>query len=122
MSKRTQLSPAMRVALRAIVRAFDAANAKEKARWGKALADINVLDAGNINPRTFRALADAGLILFSTKTHTAAHLRRGAYGRRLGGTRSEFVVNVFVAPTDSGRREAGNVEHVPVNLLRRSKR
>ena len=103
-------------ALRAIVVAFDDANTKNVARWGNHIKDINVEDVvyhdnkGNrvgakrrhINRKTLFALEALGLITVKTEVKERSSLRRGAYGKWLGGTTTHTYANYSVAPTELG--------------------
>jgi hypothetical protein len=97
------LSTAQLAALAAIVAQFDAENARNVALWGKSLAGRIAVDGLGLNPRTVRALADTPYIDWQAVTHTGSVLRRGAYGRWIGGAKTVRVVSTYARPTDAGR-------------------
>jgi hypothetical protein len=104
-----KLSSVQKETLRTIVDRYDRAVQSEHKRWGEESARF-VADKGveisGVDYRTLHALENRGLIrLRYSKTHGET-LRRGAFGRWIGGTRKYEGTIFFAAPTDLGRRTA----------------
>jgi hypothetical protein len=115
------LSPTQRATLRSIVNTFDAAVERERAHWGApsaeqmrakgiALADVNVGLDRKISFRDVHALAERGLLRVETTRHSETSLRRGSYGRWLGGSRQREFITARVTPTEEGRRQIAATE------------
>lgn len=96
------LSPTQREALARIVSAFDAMDANERARWGKPFEGF--VDAGDPRRQTIERLEALGLIEVKREHLVSTSLRRGAYGRWLGGTRRYTDVGFQFRPTEKGRQ------------------
>ncbi len=104
-----KLSDAQRRALRVIVDRYDRAVRDERARWGEESAQrivANGVDVPGFGYRTLHALADRGLVTIKTHEGRGEELRKGAFGRLVGGTRKYHYTVFFAAPTDLGRAEA----------------
>jgi hypothetical protein len=103
------LSFTQEAAIRAIVEAYDTAIAGERARWGEASAAS--VAAHGIDPalivksyRTLHALEDRGMITRKSQTRVfGERLRKGAWGRRLGGTVTDRYSQHMVVPTPIAR-------------------
>lgn len=103
-----KLSPAQDKALRAIVAGFDARNAANVARWGSQISTVNACDVlESYDYRTLFALERAGYITVECYSHGTERLRKGSWGRLLGGTHQSVVVNHMVRPTDAARALLG---------------
>jgi hypothetical protein len=104
-----ELTPTHDAALRAIVALYQAAVEKEREHWGEASAERRA--AKGVDPvlvvksyhRTLHALAALGLI--TDQAHPKVfgeRLRKGHWGHRLGGTRTDRYVQHIVRPTPLG--------------------
>jgi len=107
------LSPTQVLALRAIVSAYDEAVAFELKRWG-AESSAKIAKAG-IDPvlygpqTTINSLLRHGyLTLAGTSRHQTERLRKGAFGKFLGGVHHGEYVQQSVVPTQFGRTVAGS--------------
>jgi hypothetical protein len=92
-------------ALALLVRDYDAAVSGERARWGDVSAS-HVAEKGvelDVEDRTMNDLIDRGLAVMTTAQGTGNELRRGAFGRWIGGSRTRTFVVRFYRPTDAGR-------------------
>jgi hypothetical protein len=92
-----------------IVDRFDRAVRDERARWGEmsaARVAARGVETTEFDYRTLHALANRGLVQLTTAEGSGEELRRGAFGRWIGGTRKSRFVILFAAPTDLGRVEA----------------
>lgn len=103
-----KLSPTMREALSKIVAEDDAAVARELKLWGIASAAAVArkgIDTSQIvsGYKTLHALVYRGLIARTTRTMESESLRRGAYGRWIGGTTRHLSTASRVVPTALGR-------------------
>jgi hypothetical protein len=118
---RLALSPTQRANLRSIVNTFDAAVERERAHWGAtsaeqmrakgiALADVNVGLDRKIAFRDVHALAERGFLRIETTRSSETSLRRGSYGRWLGGSTQREFVTARVTPTEEGRRQIAATE------------
>ncbi len=97
------LSPTMLDALRVIVAEYDAAVLNEKTRWGGELKGGVTAHDGRNGYRTVHALIDRGMLTFETARTEAEWLRKGSWGKRLGGTHRRVLVTLIVKPTDAAR-------------------
>ena len=118
---RLALSPTQRADLWRIVNTFDAAVERERAHWGAtsaeqmrargvALADVNVGLDRQISFRDVHALAERGLLRVETTRNSESSLRRGSYGRWLGGSLQREFTTARVTPTDEGRGQIAATE------------
>lgn len=99
-----KLSATQDTALRTLVAKFDEKNAANMARWGQEITRINACDAlDSYDYRTLFALERAGYITVECVRGESEHLRRGSYGRWIGGTVKTPHVNHIVRITDAGR-------------------
>ncbi len=104
MSK-TNLSATQTAALAEIIARWDDMSAKELARWGKTFVPGgSFIDAVQYRNATLHVLREKGMITIRTAVHTAERLRRGAYGKWIGGTRLYSETALNVCPTDAGRK------------------
>jgi hypothetical protein len=115
------LSPTQHAKLRSLVEGFDAAIERERTLWGApsaermrargvGLADVNArLDHG-ISLRDVHALTERGLLQVATARTSASGLRRGSFGRWLGGSVQRELVTARVTPTEEGRRQIAATE------------
>lgn len=92
------LSPTMRRALKTIIDRYDRSMKHEVTPIGLAVFDIDY--------RTLQALAKRDMIAIKTKVDEDSELRRGSFGRWIGGTERHTTVTLFVTPTALGRAEA----------------
>lgn len=107
-----KLTAAQRSALADIVNAWDTANEHQIARWGAPLRGGVTLIAGRstlnhsltFDIRTIRALEDAGLIAVERYDVHSESLRRGSYGRWIGGSTRRVQTGMNAKPTAAGRR------------------
>ena len=76
-----------------IVAEYAEANAAEIARWGTPLTGIAWPTS-----RTLGVLERKGLVDVTRTTHTTETLRRGAYGRWLGGSNRRAYTVAIVRP------------------------
>ena len=102
-TKTKTLTPAQQKALDAIVARYLAEVAWEREHWGDASADrlaergVFVSDLASI--ATLRALARKAAIEITDAVPTRSQeLRRGAFGRWLGGTRDTFHSRLIARP------------------------
>lgn len=101
-----KLTEPQRIALASIIVRYDAFVARELARWGKESADrvaASGIEITDVPQRTLHALVDRGLLVMSSREGYYKKDRRGAYGRRIGGTKSGTFINLFFVPTSIGR-------------------
>jgi hypothetical protein len=104
-----KLKPTQDKALYAIVEEYDRAVAAERERWGEASAAA--VAAKGIDPallvkghRTLHALEDRGMITRKSETRDfGERLRKGSWGRRLGGTVTDRYTQHLVVPTPAAR-------------------
>ena len=90
-------------ALVAINSKYDEMDASERKNWGKAFTGW--LDVtGDFDVRTVHKLHDLGLIEFQGVTNVHSIMRRGSFGRWLGGTRNVLSTQILVKPTVEGRQ------------------
>lgn len=104
---KSDLSPAQETALRTAAKEFIDSVAFERKRWGeesaKSLASKGVdLATYRIRFKTLHALEKKGYVRLHTRSFTSETDRRGAYGRRLGGTKTRQHVQIRVALTEKG--------------------
>lgn len=100
-----KLSSAQEKALVWIVTEWDRRSQKELERWGKSFVQgRNFVD---LDPQfrfaTGHRLEELGMITMRTYRGQSEHLRRGSYGRWIGGSVSTSYVQLNVCPTDAGR-------------------
>ncbi len=108
-ARRIMLSTAQRAALRAIIDRYDRAVQGERSRWGDEAASFVTakgVEISDVGYRTLHALKDRGLIDLQYRTARGESLRRGAYGRWIGGTRKYEGTIFFAVPTPLGREVA----------------
>lgn len=102
------MTPVQRAALASIIRSWDIASDNNRRRWGHPLSGgIDVVIGrgdGRIDIRSLVALEDAGLIAVERALHEAERLRRGSYGRWIGGTVRTPYTSMLVKPTAAGRK------------------
>lgn len=108
----TKLSPVQSEALRTLVVKYRQAVATEGALWGQksanALAEKGVcVDGWNVAFPTWRALERAGLVTVRTRQTEHESLRRGAYGRWIGGSKTRTETSFTVRPTAAGLAQVG---------------
>jgi len=100
-----KLSAAQHKALRTIVDQYDRAIQSERTRWGEESAQF-VANKGvaivDISLRILHALEDRGLIRLKYGQVSGEKLRKGAFGRLIGGTRKSTDTAFFAAPTPLG--------------------
>jgi hypothetical protein len=104
-----RLTPTQRTALISIVDRFDRAVRDERTRWGEESATrvaARGVETFEFDYRTLHALANRGLVRLTSAESRGEELRRGSFGRWIGGTRKSSHVILFAAPTDLGRVEA----------------
>ena len=98
------LSPTQTQALRTLITHYRQGLATEAALWGQASADsmatkgLDVAGWG-FKTSTWHALANAGMVTFTARTLTHESLRRGPYGKWIGGTVSHSDTTLIVRPT-----------------------
>lgn len=106
------ITPAQAEALARVVAEFDRANASNIARWGEPLRGLVAVVTGAHagtpgwvarDVRTLHALRDAGLIDLTATVERGEALRRGSYGRWIGGTSRRTWVAFAARPTPAGR-------------------
>lgn len=95
-------------ALGKIIDQYDQDVAFQHKRWGEAsaarLAEEGIDPALICNYRTIHALADCKLIEITSMTPKyQERLRKGSFGKRLGGTVKDHYIQFIVKPTDAGR-------------------
>jgi hypothetical protein len=108
-SRREALSVTQRAALRAVIARYDRAVHEERSRWGDESASFVAakgVEIAGIDYRTLHALRDRGLIRLQYGEARGESLRRGAFGRWTGGTRTYTSTIFFAAPTQLGRETA----------------
>lgn len=102
------MTPVQRAALAAITASWDLASANNLRRWGHPLAhgiDVAIgRGEGRLDIRTLVALEDAGLVVVERYTQHAESLRRGSYGRWIGGSVRRDYTTMLVKPTAAGRK------------------
>lgn len=102
------MTPVQRTALARIVQSWDLASANNIRRWGHPLAHgIDVVvgrGEGRVDIRTLTALEDAGFVDVERFQQDAERLRRGSYGRWIGGTVQWTYTSLLVKPTAAGRK------------------
>ena len=105
-----KLSSAQRDALLMIVERYDHAVRAERSRWGEEsaqfVADKGVEVPATVDYRTLHALKDRGLIKLQTREARGESLRKGAFGRLIGGTHKYTSTIFLAAPTPLGREVA----------------
>jgi hypothetical protein len=95
--------------LRAIVDEYDRQNADEMRTWKRPLAGFidvwSAIQAAHLrrNTDTIWAIKKAGLISMETVTERHTQLRKGYYGRWIGGSEAYGEIGFKVKPTDAGR-------------------
>ncbi len=108
--KHPKLTPAQRAALAHVVKAWDAANAREIARWGEGLrSGVSVTTGahGDVRDvRTLHAIHALGLIELAARTQSDNQLNRGAFGRWIGGSHDVSYTTFTAKPTVLGRAVA----------------
>ena len=115
------LSPTQHTKLSSLVEAFDAAIERERVLWGPSsaeqmrakgigLADVNAGLEREIPLRDVHALAEQGFVRVATARTSASDLRRGSFGRWLGGSVAREFVTARVTPTEEGRRQIVTTE------------
>lgn len=100
------LSPVQRAALSSIIDRYDRAVQKERARWGDESASFVAakgIEIADIGYRTLHALENRGLLDLKYEKTRGERLRRGAFGRWIGGTRKSEATSFFAIPTPLGR-------------------
>ena len=112
-----KLSTLQLAALRSIVKRYDAAVQNERTRWGAesarrvAARGVEAVDlrygAVRYDYRTWHALEKRGLLQLGYVEGQVKRDRRGAYGKRIGGTHAYDTVETFAIPTELGRLIAG---------------
>lgn len=102
------LSAIQHAALRTIIDRYDRAVREERSRWGDESASFVAAKGVEISGihRTLHALKTRGWIQLQYGEARGERLRRGAFGRRIGGTHKYSDTIFFVAPTSSGRETA----------------
>lgn len=114
--KPTKLTPAQRAALAHVVKAWDAANAREIERRGVGLrygVDISTGGYGDVRDyRTLHVLHGHGLIELVATGGSVNRLDRGAYGRWVGGSHDVSYTTFTAKPTALGRAVAGELRLV----------
>jgi hypothetical protein len=108
-------TPLQLAVLKEIVRQFDRDDANERKRWGGSIEFINWSQvkhssaAKNWKDGLVFALEKLGLVeIKQTRRPDASVTRRGAYGKRTGGTRAvPRADKVSVRPTEDGRKALG---------------
>ena len=107
--KLPSLSPTQDAAIRAIVAAYDTAVARERELWGEksaAAVAAKGIDTAQIVKRHKTVHALEALHLITRKSHVQTfgeRLRKGPWGRRLGGTVTDRYVQHMVVPTALAR-------------------
>lgn len=103
----SRLTPKLRADLAYVIRTFDSAIASERVRWGdrsaEHLAAIGVEVESAVGLRALHALVDRGLLTMNARAVSHKIDRRGAYGRRIGGTRTIHSAALYFVPTEAGR-------------------
>jgi hypothetical protein len=106
-----RLTAVQRAALRAIVAEYDRAVAFERVRWGDKSADVVAargICADSIALQsTVMALESRGLVQIRRHDVRGEKLRKGAFGKFLGGTKTWTETSFSAAPTDTGRALVG---------------
>lgn len=104
-----KLSAAQEGALRAVVDRYDRMVQSERSRWGEESASIVAgkgVEIADVDYRTLHALENRGLVRLRYGEAGGESLRRGAFGRWIGGTRKYTDTIFFATPTDLGRKVA----------------
>lgn len=89
--------------LRTIVAEYDAAALNERVRWGKELTGGIAASRNATGYRSVHALIDLGMLTFASHIESHETLRKGSWGKRLGGTRQHRSVVLVVKPTAAAR-------------------
>ena len=103
------LAAVQRDALRTIIDRYDRYVQRERARWGEESASFVAakgIEITDVDYRILHALKDQGLIRLQYKEARGESLRKGAFGRLIGGTRKHTSTIFFAAPTQIGREVA----------------
>lgn len=107
------MTPVQRTALATIVRSWDVASANNVRRWGHPLAHgIDVVvgrGEGRVDIRSLVALETAGYVAVERFAAHTESLRRGSYGRWIGGSVRREYTTMLVKPTAAGRKALGSV-------------
>lgn len=102
-----KLSPTQVSALRDVVTRFDDAVARELKNWGAASAAKVAVNGVDESPDfalpTMNALIDRGMVTFTSHHGEHNSLRRGAYGRWIGGSVTRHFATRRYVPTEKGR-------------------
>ena len=101
-----KLSATQRDTLRTVVERYDRAVQGERARWGDESASFVAnkgVEISGVDYRTLHTLENQGLIHLKYGKALGESLRKGAFGRRIGGTRKWTDTIFFAAPTQLGR-------------------
>lgn len=98
-----KLSPVMLDALRKLVAEYDAAVLNERVRWGAELKGGIDASGASKSYRTIHALIDRGMLTFERCPKTTETLRKGSWGKLLGGTNKHYIGILIVKPTDAAR-------------------
>jgi hypothetical protein len=128
-----KLSDAQHRALSAIVNTHDAAVADELKRWGAEsstslekrglpLGTIELRADTKISVTTLWSLESKGLVTVKAERSEHESLRRGDYGRWIGGTKSHLETTFVVRPTEAGRAVIHAIEHGDIGPQRRKSR
>lgn len=101
-----KLSSTQRDALRMVIDRYDRAVQSERARWGEESASFVAakgVEISGVGYRTLHALENLGLIRLKYREARGESLRKGAFGRLIGGTH-KYTNTIFIAtPTPLGR-------------------
>ncbi len=103
------ISAVQLAALRLFIAAYDSAVRNEEVRWGAASArhiasqGIELEAVLGIGASTVGALYRRGLIKLASAEDEQKIDRKGAWGWRLGGTRTHRFTVLFATPTELGR-------------------
>jgi len=101
-----KLSSTQSAVLRTIVDRYDRAVQSERSRWGEESAQFVAskgVEVSGIRHQTLHALENLGLIRLKYGQARGEQLRKGAFGRLIGGTRKWTDTTFFAAPTPLGR-------------------
>jgi hypothetical protein len=106
------ISPTQRKLLAAIIEEYDRAVKNEAKNWGaqgaarvakRGIEVSLILSRLKANYKSIHALGDAGAIKWENAGNWNEVLRKGKFGRMLGGTRQVWASAFIVVPLDAGR-------------------